>query len=120
MSKPVSESEIQYEQVKKYFWRPEEADFVIRFSESDMCQWQEFPTPSFEEMRKIRRRLAIEDSEFAGFIRHEGRYCFYFCDKNFLKVQYLDNGEIDYFGMCSFPEIDLSKVAKEYRLLQGS
>jgi hypothetical protein len=120
MSKSVSDSERYYEQVKKYFWRPEEADFVVRFHGDDMSEWLVMLTLSLDEMREIRSRLIEEDSSFAGFVRYLGRYCFYFRDENIFKVQYLDNGEINHFNVRSFSEIDLAKVVAEFRMLQGS
>jgi hypothetical protein len=50
MSKTISESELQFEQVKKYFWLPEEADFVVRFNGNDMSDWQVIPTLTIDEM----------------------------------------------------------------------
>jgi hypothetical protein len=120
MSKSVCESEMQYEQVKKYFWRPEEADFVVRFKSNDMSEWQVIPTLTTDEMAEVRGRLIAEEASFAWFIRYLGRYCFYFSDENILKIQYLDNGEINHFDIRSFSEIDLAKVAAECRMLQGS
>ena len=120
MSRTVAESELLYEQVKGFFWHKEEADFTIRFNGEEMKDWDSIPTPTHEKMFEVRGRFCSEDVEFAGFIHHEGRYCFYFLDRNILKVQYLDNGEIDHFNVRSFSEIDLAQVAKEFRMLQGS
>jgi hypothetical protein len=120
MSKTIAESELNYEQVKKYFWQPEEADFVVRFAGNDMCQWEVTPTGSIDEMSEVRGRLREEGSFFAGFIWYHGRYCFYFRDENFLKAQYLDNGEINCFEIRRYSEIDEAKVVAELRMLQGS
>ena len=117
MSRTIAESELLYEQVKGFFWRPPEADFIVRISAAPMNEWEVIPTSSEDEMISIRCRL---ESEFAGYIRHEGRYCFYFVDLNIVKVQYLDNGEIDCFHVRGFHEFDLATVAKELRMLQGS
>lgn len=121
MQRSVAESEQLFEQVKRFFWFPEEQDFAIRFVGQDMTAWQLIPTATPEEMMSVRIRLSDEEGQFAGFIRHEGRYCFYFYDCNILKVQYLGDGEISYFDVHSFCELDLSKVAEELQsFLQGS
>jgi hypothetical protein len=123
MVKTVADSELHFEKVKDYFWRETEADFVIRFDATDMCQWELIPTSSIDDMIDTRLRLSDENTEFAGFVWYEGRYCYYFHDRNILKVQYLDNNEIDYFAVHSateFSAIELAQVAKELRELYGS
>ena len=50
MAKSVAESELYYEQVKAYFWRKDEADFVVGFSSSDMSTWELIPTLTTDEM----------------------------------------------------------------------
>jgi hypothetical protein len=123
MPKTLADSELHFEQVKKYFWRKTETDFVIRFANTDMCHWELIPTNSIDDMIDIRFRMSNEGIEFAGFVRYEGRYCYYFHDRNILKVQYLDNNEIDCFRVHSateFTAIELAQVARELRELYGS
>lgn len=117
MARTVADSELYYEQVKAFFWRKEEADFIVRFSDAPMEKWELIPTPSVDEMIWLRHRFCEEGSEFAGFIRDEGRYGFYFVDQNITKAQYLDNGEIESFNVHVFSELDLAKVAEEFRML---
>ena len=71
MAKSVAESELYYEQVKAYFWRKDEADFVVGFSDSEMSTWKFIPTPSLDEMGLARGRLMNAGLDFAGFIHHE-------------------------------------------------
>jgi hypothetical protein len=111
---------LQYEEVKNYFARPQESDFVVPFSAAPICEWQTVPTPTGEEMSAVRFRLIDEQTEFAGFIHEKGRYCFYFVDKNITKIQYLDNGEVKYFHDQTFCEFNLNEVASELRMLQVS
>ena len=118
MARIVAESEILFEQVKSAFWRKEEADFAVRFSEAEMKDWEIIPTHSVDEMILVRCRLDDAGSGFAGFIHHEGRYCFYFKDQNIIKIQYLDNCEIDCFSVHSFSEFNLELVARELKALQ--
>jgi hypothetical protein len=120
MKKTVLESLKHYEEVKKYFYRPDELDFAVRFSNTPMADWLVISTPSLDDMEKVRFRLSEDGFEFAGYVRCEGRYCFYFVDINIIKIQFLDNDEVDCFRDKTFFEIDLKIVASELRALQGS
>jgi hypothetical protein len=120
MEQLLLESQLQYERVKKYFYKESKLEFAIRFSDLDMSDWELIPTPSTDAMIETRGRLRDEGAEFAGFVWHEGRYCFYFVDKYIIKVQFMDNGELNYFDVHAFYEMDLKKVAHELRLLHGS
>jgi hypothetical protein len=120
MAKTVSESELQYEVVKKYFLRRDEQEFVIRFSGTDMKDWELIPTATIDDMIEIRGQLCDERSDFAGFVYDGGRYSFYFRDQNILKVEFLDKSEIAYFRVHAVCEFDLAAIARELRMLQGS
>jgi hypothetical protein len=120
MRKTIADSELDYQRVKNYFLRTKRDDFLVKFSSSRMALWELIPTASIEEMINLRIRLHVQGSEFAGFVHHERRYCFYFCDRNFLKVQYIDNGEIDCFSVHSFFDVDMKKLGDEVRVFQGS
>ncbi len=122
MARTFEESEILYEQVKDFFWRKaEETDFIVAFSDGAMKFWEIIPIDSCDEMFSARVRLHSEGIDFAGFGHSEGRYCYYFMDQNFVKTQYLDNGEIHSFSVHSFCEFDLAAVARELRqLVHGS
>lgn len=117
MKRTVAESESYYEEVKNFFWRKEEADFIVRFSDAPMEEWEMVPTASADDMFWLRHRFCEEGAEFAGFIHDEERYGFYFVDQNISKAEYLDNGEIDCFNIRTFSEFDLEKVAAELKML---
>jgi hypothetical protein len=120
MARTVAESERYYEKVKAYFLHEDEADFVVGFSGLDMSSWNAIPTPSPDDMILIRWRLSDAGFEYAGFIHHDGRYCFYFNDRNFIKVEYLDNGELDYFVVHDVTDFNIKLVARDLRMLHGS
>jgi hypothetical protein len=120
MARTVAESEIYYDRVKTYFLHEDQADFVVGFLNADMSDWETIPTPSPDDMILIRWRLSDAGFEYAGFIHHDGRYCFYFNDRNIIKVEYLDTGELDYFGIHEVTDLNLKLVARDLRLLQGS
>jgi hypothetical protein len=116
MAKTVADSELFYEEVKNFFWRKEEVDFIVRFSDAPMAEWEMIHLPE-NEMFWLRHRFCEEGAEYAGFGRAEGRYCFYFVDQNIIKTQNLDNGEVEYFNVHAFSEFDLAKVAEELEML---
>ena len=92
MAIPIEFSEVFFERVRDFFWCKPERDFVIRMTPKvPMDQWEIIPTHSRNHMRAVRLRLYTEKSEFAGFLWDEGRYSFYFCARDFVKAQYLDN-----------------------------
>lgn len=79
------------------------------------------PSLLAHDMFSVRIRLRTERIDYAGFGHSDGRYCYYFVDQNFLKTQYLDNGEIHSFDVLSFCEFDLAAVAREFKQFsQGS
>jgi hypothetical protein len=121
MKRTLAESELLYERVKAYFWRKEEESFIVLLSEGDMSGWKILPMSSIDEMEVTRLQLYSDRLDFAGFMDYEGRYSFYFLDRNLYKTQYLDTGEIDCFDVLTFSEFDLAAVAEEFKkFCQGS
>lgn len=122
-ARTVAESEKLYERVLEFFWRDEEHDFIVRLADTPMGDWEMVPTPTPDEMIAIRTEYSTAKVEFAGFVHHEGRYCYYFCDRTIFKVQYLDNLAVEEFWVDFASEVDERAASRELKaliaLLQG-
>lgn len=116
----MAESEKLYEQIKNFFLKEEKDFFVIEMSDNPMAEWNVVYVDSVEEMMDERLRLMKKNSNFAGFIKYEGHYNFYYVDSNFVKSQNVENGEIVAFSDLTVKTFDIAKVVEELRQLQGS
>jgi hypothetical protein len=120
MHRTFAESEKLYEEIKNFFYKKDEREFVIEISDKPMNEWNVKYVNSDMEMYHERVRLDKKGSSFAGFAYADGYYNLYFADYNFFKCQNTKSGEILVFFDETFSEINLDKVVSELKQLQGS
>jgi hypothetical protein len=120
MYKTLEYCEKLYEEIKNFFYDKDQYDFVIEMSDRPMGEWKLIYVLSHQQMSVERIRISKLGTGFAGFMGFENQYYFYFSNKVLFKTQILDTGEIVEYDDRTFNEIDMKKVIKELKQLQGS